>query len=204
MRRAAAVLAALATFAAFAGGAAAGELRGHVRLALPGLTLPDVGPVVVYLESEKPSAAPVPPPATMRQQNAQFSPPFLAVARGGEVAMPNGDAIYHNAFSFSSPNEFDLGLYPAGESRAVAFRHPGVVRIFCSIHEAMNGTVFVSPTPWFAVVDADGSFAIPSVPAGKYRVRTWAEKLPPVEKPLQMGRGAKTVDLTLGSPGDRP
>ena len=200
MRRAAAVLAALATCALLAGGASAGELRGRVRLALPGLTLPDVGPVVVYLESEKPSAVPAPPPALMRQSNAQFSPPFLAVAKGGEVAMPNDDAIYHNAFSFSSPNEFDLGLYPAGESRAVAFRHPGVVRIFCSIHEAMNGTVFVSPTPWFAVVDADGSFAIPSVPAGKYRVRTWAEKLPPIEQPLQMGSGAKTVNLTLGSP----
>ena len=203
MRRAAALLAALAALATpamFAGGAAGGELRGHVRLALPGLTLPDVGPVVVYLESEKPAAAPATPTAVMRQVNARFSPPFLAVAKDSEVAMPNDDAIYHNAFSFSSPNEFDLGLYPAGESRAAAFRHPGVVRIFCSIHEAMNGTVFVAPTPWFAVVDADGSFAIPAVPAGKYRVRTWAEKLPPVEKPLQMGAAAKTLDLTLGSP----
>ena len=197
MRRAAAVLAALAALAVPASG---GELRGHVRLALPGLALPDVGPVVVYLESETPAAAPAPPPAVMRQSNARFSPPFLAVAKGSEVAMPNDDAIYHNAFSFSSPNDFDLGLYPAGESRAVALRHPGVVRIFCSIHEAMNGTVFVAPTPWFAVVDADGSYAIRGVPAGKYHVRTWAEKLPPVERPLQMGASAKTLDLTLGSP----
>jgi plastocyanin len=186
--------------ASLAAPAAAGELRGRVGLALPGLTLPDVGPVVVYLESDKPIAAPAPKPAEMRQQNARFSPAFLAVARGTDVAMPNDDAIYHNAFSFSSPNDFDLGLYPAGESRAVAFQHPGLVKIFCSIHEAMNGTVFVAPTPWFAVVDADGSFRIRSIPRGKFHLRTWAEKLPPIEKPVSIGAGTATIDLTIGAP----
>jgi plastocyanin len=197
MRRAASIL---LLAGALASPGWAGELRGRIRLALPGLTLPDVGPVVVYLESDKPIAAPAPPPAEIRQQNARFSPPFLAVSLGTDVAMPNDDAIYHNVFSFSTPNEFDLGLYPSGESRAVAFRHPGVVKIFCSIHEAMNGTVFVAPTPWFAVVDVDGRFAIRSVPRGKFRLRTWAEKLPPSETPVSIGAGTKTVELTIGAP----
>jgi hypothetical protein len=197
MRRAAVALLAAALAAP---GAAAGELSGHVRLALPNLTLPDVGPVVVYLESDSPIAARPSPPALIRQQNARFSPPFLAVARGTDVAMPNDDAIYHNVFSFSSPNDFDLGLYPSGESRAVAFQHPGVVRIFCSIHEQMNGTVFVAPTPWFAVVDADGSFRIPGVPRGTFRVRTWTEKLPAIEQPVTIGAGTRKLELVLGTP----
>ena len=199
MSRTAALLAIAAALAAPAS-VSAGDLHGHVRLALPGLTLPDVGPVVVYLESEALTSAPTTPPAVMRQQNARFSPPFLAVAKGTDLAMPNDDAIYHNAFSFSSPNDFDLGLYPAGESRAVALRHPGVVRIFCSIHEAMNGTVFVSPSPWFGIVDADGSYRIAGVPSGSFRVRTWAEKLPPIEKTLRVGGGEATLDLVLGTP----
>jgi plastocyanin len=197
MRRALA-LACLA--AALSAPAAAGELRGRVELAFPGVTLADVGPVVVYLEGGDGAArAPAAPQAEVRQKSASFSPPFLAVARGQDVAMPNEDAIYHNVFSFSAPNDFDLGLYPGGESRTVAFKHPGVVRLFCSIHESMNGTLFVAPTPWFAVVDADGRYTISGVPAGRFRLRTWAEKLPPSEREVVIGNGATRADVRLGS-----
>jgi plastocyanin len=179
--------------------APAGEVRGRLQLALPGLRLDQLGPIVVYLEGG-PGTAPVSaaPPAEIRQRNAQFSPPFLAVARGRNVAMPNDDAIYHNVFSFSAPNDFDLGLYPAGESRAVAFRHSGVVRIFCSIHEGMTGTLFVAPTPWFALADADGGFEISGVPEGRFRLRTWAERLPPSERELRVGAGVTRVELAIG------
>ena len=201
MRRA---LAGACLAAALSAPAAAGELRGRVELAFPGVALSDVGPVVVYLDGGEGAARPVSaaPPAEIRQRSASFSPPFLAVAQGQNVAMPNDDAIYHNVFSFSAPNDFDLGLYPGGESRAVVFQHPGVVRIFCSIHESMNGTLFVAPTPWFAVVDADGRFAIPGVPAGRFRLRTWAAKLPPSEREVTVGKGLSTVDVRLGDGGN--
>jgi plastocyanin len=203
MRRA---LAAACLAAALSSPAAAGELRGRVQLAFPGVTLSDVGPVVVYLEGGDGAArdAGAAPRAEIRQKSASFSPPFLAVARGQGVAMPNEDAIYHNVFSFSAPNDFDLGLYPGGESRTVAFKHPGVVRIFCSIHESMNGTLFVAPTPWFAVVGADGRFAIPGVPAGRFRLLTWAEKLPPTEREVVVGPGVRSVDVLLGGEPGRP
>jgi hypothetical protein len=196
MRRplAAALLAAL-----LSAPAAAGELRGRVVLDLPGVGLADVVPVVVYLDGGDGAARPAPPsrPPTLRQKSARFSPPFLVVARGQPVAMPNDDAIYHNVFSFSAPNDFDLGLYPAGESRSVTFRSPGVVRIFCSIHESMNATVFVTPTPWFAVVDGSGDFSIEGVPAGRYLLRTWAEKLPARELNVRVGAGVTSLEVRL-------
>jgi plastocyanin len=194
-------LAAACLAAALAAPADAGELQGRVELALPGVALSDVGPIVVYLEGGPPRAAAAAPPAEIRQQSARFSPPFLAVARGQAVEMPNEDDIYHNVFSFSAPNDFDLGLYPGGESRRVAFEHPGVVRIFCSIHEAMNGTLFVAPTPWFAVVDADGRFVIAGAPAGRFRLRTWAAKLPPSEQEVTLGTGPSSVAVRLGGDG---
>jgi plastocyanin len=185
-----------------AGSAArAGDLRGRVRLELPDLRLADVGPVVVYLEPLDGTAPEAPVPAgsaTLRQRDARFAPSFLAVARGQSVAMPNEDAIYHNVFSFSAPNDFDLGLYPGGESRSVAFRRPGPVRVYCSIHESMNATLFVAPTPWFTVAGADGRFALPAVPPGRFRLRTWTEKLPPLERVVEVGRGATELDLRLG------
>jgi len=180
--------------------AGAGELRGRVQLAVPGLSLADVGPIVVYLDGGDGAPPAAAPAAEIRQRNASFSPPFLAVARGGAVSMPNDDAIYHNVFSFSEPNQFDLGLYPSGESRAVSFEHPGVVRIFCSIHESMNGTLFVAPSPWFAVVDPDGSYAITDIPNGRYRLRTWAEKLPPTEREVTLP-APTPLDLRIGDGG---
>jgi hypothetical protein len=194
MRRAfaAAVGVALATQAA-----AAGELRGSVALDLPGARLADFGPVVVYLEGRD-GARSGSGPGALRQRGAQFTPGFLAVAAGDSVAMPNDDDIFHNVFSFSSPNDFDLGLYPGGESREVRFEHPGVVKVYCSIHEAMSATLFVAPTRWFAVVDADGRYAIPGVPPARYRLRTWAEKLPESALDVEVGAGVTSLDLRLG------
>lgn len=188
----------LASLAVLAGTAQAGEVRGRVSVDLGGLALADVTPVVVYLEPVLGETAwRTPAAAVLRQRHATFQPGFLVVARGQTVEMPNDDTIFHNVFSFSAPNDFDLGLYPAGRSRSVTFEHPGPVRLYCSIHESMNATVFVAPTPWFAQVSQDGRFAIPDVPDGRWRLRTWTEKLPSVERRLEVDRGPVAVELPL-------
>ena len=89
----------------------AGEVQGRVEVALGGARLADVGPFFVHLEAID---APVPdkPPAEVpiiRQSGARFSPPILVVAAGQKVEMRNDDRIYHNVFSYSVPNDFDLG-----------------------------------------------------------------------------------------------
>jgi plastocyanin len=199
-----ALLAALAAPLHTAAGedAATGSLRGKLRLAVEGSKLADAGPVVAYLEPLD-GATPPPVPASVprvNQKDARFSPQFLAIAAGQSVAMPNDDAIYHNVFSYSTPNEFDLGLYPAGESRKVTFRHAGVVRTYCSIHESMSGTIFVAPNAYFAVVRPTGEFEIRNVAPGRYRLTTWCERLPAAVREIQVpaGTGA-AVELVIGS-----
>ena len=199
IRARASVLAAL-SLCALAAGAARAEsvVRGRVALDLPGTTLADLGPVVVYVDgdgSAKPPAGPLP---SVHQKDARFAPSFLAIAAGQDVAMPNDDRIFHNVFSYSKPNDFDLGLYASGESRTVPFRHPGVVKLYCSIHESMNGAIFVAPTPWFAVAAPDGSFALRGVPAGRRRLRTWNEKLPDTEHAIDVPAGGELrLDVSL-------
>ncbi|HKA16011.1 MAG TPA: carboxypeptidase regulatory-like domain-containing protein [Myxococcota bacterium] len=182
-----------------------GELRGAVSLGVAGIPLAAVAPVVVYLESLAAPSAGAPAPRTvarMRQHDARFSPPFLVVAAGQSVEMANDDAIYHNVFSYSRPNDFDLGLYPAGESRTLVLKHPGVVKLYCSIHESMNATILVAPTRWFDVVDAKGGYVLPGVPPGRYRAVVWTERLPAVERVVEIGAGApRTVDWVIGAPG---
>ena len=55
----------------------------------------------------------------------------------------------------------------------VQFDKPGVVRLRCSIHRYMDGVIYVTPTPYFAVVGKDGDFSIPNVKPGTYRLKTW-------------------------------
>lgn len=179
-----------------------GRVHGRVRFDLPGMQLADLGPVVVYVADDGAPGAPPPArtdrPAAVHQKDARFAPAFLAVAAGQAVAMPNDDQIYHNVFSYSRPNEFDLGLYPAGESRSVTLQHPGVVKLYCSIHESMNGTLFVAPTPWFATAAADGSFALEGVPPGRHRLRTWNERLPDTETAIEVSAGGDVaVEVSL-------
>lgn len=186
-----------------AGNAETGTLRGHVALGVEGVALADMGPIVVYLEPiAGDDAAPAAPPARVLQKDATFSPGFLVIVQGQSVEMRNDDAIYHNVFSFSKPNDFDLGTYPAGKSRSVTFRHAGVVRTYCSIHDSMRGTIFVSPSRHFASVDSAGNFVIRGVPAGHHRLHSWCERLPEVVAEVVVKAGQTTnLELSLGRTG---
>ena len=186
-----------------AAAASAGELRGHVKLGVQGVALDDAGPVVVYLEGSSSQLKFEAPkrPLEIHQKDASFAPPFLVITAGETVIMPNDDVIFHNVFSYSTPNDFDLGLYPRGESRAKTFQYPGVVRIYCSIHESMNATIFVAPSIWHAVVGAKGDYTIRDVPPGKYRLRTWNRRLPPATLLVEIGGGAATADIVVAAGG---
>lgn len=181
----------------------AGEVAGTLSLGVEGVRLASLGPTAVYLESAtggSPAAA-AGQRETIRQSNAHFVPEFLVVAAGTTLEMPNDDTIFHNVFSLSRPNDFDLGIYPAGESRSVTLAHAGLVRLYCSIHESMRGTVLVAPSRWFAVASPAGAYHIRGVPPGSYTLHVWNERLPAVEQKIVVPGGVLRVDVTLGVPG---
>ncbi len=132
---------------------------------------------VVYLEADPSDLlGPVSPPARhpiLDQTGLRFHPQVLPIVKGTTVDFPNGDIVFHNVFSYSSPKEFDLGRYPMGDSRSVTFDKPGVVRVYCDIHSDMNATILVFNHPYFATPNEEGSFVIRNVPEGKYRLCLW-------------------------------
>jgi plastocyanin len=139
----------------------------------------------------------------LRQKNARFAPGFMVVSAGESVKMPNEDAIYHNVFSYSKPNEFDLGLYPPLASRDVKLLHPGVVKVYCSIHESMSAIILVTPTSDFARVKSSGKFEIRDVQPGRYRLHVWSEKLPEQTRSISIAAG-DTVRVKVEIGGARP
>jgi plastocyanin len=85
---------------------------------------------------------------------------------GTRVSFPNVDAIYHNAFSLSPGNTFDMGLYRKGASRDVVMKNPGIVHVYCNIHPDMASSVVVVEGNAFAVVQKRRLFQDRRHPAG--------------------------------------
>lgn len=109
------------------------------------------------------------------QENKQFHPHVLVVPVGAVVEFPNRDVLFHSVFSMFNNKRFDLGLYEAGTEKSITFNKPGISYIFCNIHAQMSATVITLETPYFAVSNHDGDFAISGVPAGEYAMSIWAE-----------------------------
>jgi plastocyanin len=132
--------------------------------------------VVVWLTNlhAREMAAPG-PTARLLQKDKRFTPHVLAVTVGTAIEFPNRDPFFHDVFSIYHGKPFDLGLYESGAVRKVKFSEPGVSYIFCNIHSEMSAVVVALSTPHFTVTARDGSFAIPRVPPGQYKLEIWYE-----------------------------
>jgi plastocyanin len=128
--------------------------------------------VAVWLESERDEPAP-PARATMQQRNRRFEPELLVIPVGSVVEFPNFDAIFHNIFSLSRTQGFDLGYYPKGQSRIVKFPRSGIVQVYCHVHPSMYAAIVVTSSRWSGKPAQDGSFSWPDVPHGNYRLTIW-------------------------------
>lgn len=163
-----------------AGPALAGTVAGRVQLLEKGgRRATDLSEVVVYLEG-----VPVKPKvpktiaATITMEFKKFKPHVVVIPVGATVDFPNQDAIFHNAFSVSGQNRFDLDLYKRPKSGVFTFQNAGVVRVYCNIHPQMSAVIIVRDNPFFAMAAQDGTFSIDKVPAGTYKLTAWHDHVP--------------------------
>jgi plastocyanin len=158
------------------------------------------GGAVVFL---KRLDAPTPRPKagqvrTVVQKEKRFEPRVLAVTVGTTVDFRNDDPLFHNVFSLSRPNDFDLGLYKGGTSESKTFDAPGAVQLLCNIHSSMQGYVYVVDTPWFGQADGAGRFTIKGVPPGEYEVKVWHEAASRVSQTkVKVADGAGPLSLSV-------
>jgi hypothetical protein len=135
---------------------------------------------VLWLKPLNPGVAiaPAAPPRggyTLLQKNKMFSPHLLVVPTGSVVMFPNADPFFHNVFSLFDGQRFDLALYEAGKTKAVAFSREGISYIFCNIHSEMSAVVVALSTPLYSIADSDGAFHLNGVPPGDYEMHLWVE-----------------------------
>ena len=111
--------------------------------------------------------------AVMIQKKQLFIPEVLPVFKGTTVNFPNKDTVFHNAFSMSPGNIFDLGTYGPGKNPNVTFKTPGKVDIFCNMHHQMHAIALVFQHPFFTLTSKKGEYVIQGVPAGTYTIKAW-------------------------------
>ena len=188
MRPLAAAVLALSLTAPLAGAA----LTGTVSLVQDGKPRTDASNAVVWIEGA-PRTGSGPAKADMRQASKRFQPKVVAVEKNGTVEFPNDDPVYHNVFSVSGANRFDLGLYRSGASKSKEFDESGLVRVYCNIHPQMVGFVMVVDSDFFAVTGPDGKFRFDDVPAGTWTLKAWHEEAATT--------ASETIRVTAGPEG---
>lgn len=210
VNRALVTLAAAAAATALAGSMAAPlaaeELRGRIDLvARDGKGKArgsDPTQAVVYFESAATPPHPPKPPETAYRlvtHNKEFTPHILAVPVGSRVQFPNQDKILHNVFSVSPGNAFDLGIYRSGPPKEKRFEQPGLVRVFCNVHQSMVAYILVLDTAHYVAPAGDGSFRLTGLPKGPGKLTVWHEQADPwsVELSLPLAEDAAPVAARL-------
>jgi plastocyanin len=196
MRRLLLAIGLMAPFIAFAA-----ELTGHIDLTSEGKTLraEEAQDAIVYFRPKAPpKVKPTAQPATMSTRHKQFVPRVLAVTVGSQVRFPNEDPILHNAFSTSTDNSFDVGLYSQGEGQTVTFNHVGYIRVYCNVHHSMIGHILVLDTPYFTHPDANGNFKLTDLPPGEGDFVVWHERATPWHTVISSSeKTAQAVKLEL-------
>jgi plastocyanin len=154
------------------------------------------GDIVVSLQAPGLTVTPPSQEPEMDQKGMVFIPHVLPVVKGTTVKFLNSDPYAHNVFS--PEGKYNLGTWPTGQTREHKFDKPGVYTQLCRVHPEMEAFIVVLDTPYFAVTDKTGKFTIEGVPAGKYTLVAWSEKLKEGKQTVTVENGKSiTTDLTL-------
>jgi plastocyanin len=155
---------------------------------------PDPPVAVVYLDGSFPDAIASSKSVTNQvlQQGMQFRPAVLPIQAGSAVSFPNGDDFYHNVFSYSKPKRFDLGRYRKEDRSPVqVFDKPGLVKLYCEIHQHMRGVILVLDTPYFTTTRTNGTYELTNLPRGKFVLKAWIDEKHTFEKPVSLEPGQR-------------
>ncbi|MBC8131929.1 MAG: hypothetical protein H7X95_03035 [Deltaproteobacteria bacterium] len=152
-----------------------------------------LGQAYVYLDGPK-SLASRTSSVEVKQVSRQFVPAVSVVQVGTRVLFPNEDRVFHNVFSRTPGDAFDLGTLKSGDRpNPVVLLKPGHIEIFCNIHSKMRADILVVPNSIWTRVRPDGSFQLSGVPVGVHRVVLWGPDIKAVTQRVEVTAAGGTT-----------
>jgi hypothetical protein len=125
-------------------------------------------------------------PLTLDQQGCEFSPRVFGIRDGQPLELVNDDPTLHNVhalgegggFLSRGANAFNVAMpVQHGRVRRRFDAPQTMVTVVCDVHPWMRAYAGVVAHPFFAVSAADGSYRISGLPAGRFVVEAWQERL---------------------------
>ncbi len=134
---------------------------------------------------------------TLDQNGCRYAPHVLAVPAGADVTILNPDKVLHNIHTYSKINKPINRAQPKFKKKlTVKFTEPEVFEVKCDVHGWMGGWIFVAGNPYYSVTGDDGAFSLADLPAGKYNVEIWHEKLGTMTREVEVKAGeTATLDI---------
>jgi plastocyanin len=126
-------------------------------------------------------------PVVVDQQDCMYRPRVQGAVEGQKIEFKNSDQTMHNVHAFAGTKTlFNAPQQPKAAPMDKDPKATDVVKLQCDVHPWMRGYVVYSKSPLYAVSGTDGTFEIKDVPAGKYTIEAWHEKL-----------GTQTAEITV-------
>lgn len=168
--------------------------------------------VVISVRSRKLKAKPPTKNPVLDQVNCAYVPYVLAVVAGSTIDVTSSDPVAHNVHSYAKKDPeatVNWQIAQKGKAFPLTLKKAEPIKFTCDIHKWMTGYVVVVENNHFAVTgykdkadkwlssdayeksDDAGTFTIPDVPEGKYRLQAWHSEL-----------GTATAKVTVDASGD--
>ena len=118
------------------------------------------------------------------QKGCWFIPRVFGIQVNQTFEVLNSDRMIHNV---NATPEFNLAMVPIRNMITTRFTEPRTMLLIkCNVHPWMRAYAGVLEHPFYSVSKEDGGFEIVNLPAGKYILEAWHEKL-----------GTKTQEIIL-------
>jgi plastocyanin len=144
-------------------------------------------------------------PVVIQQKGCMYWPHVIAMRANQKLEVLNSDKTAHNIHPTPANNREWNKFQPPGSPLEETFpREEVAIPVRCNLHPWMRGYIAVFKHPFFAVTGKDGSFQLPSLPAGEYMVEAWHERLGTLTQKLTIAAGeSKKIEFVFKSkPGN--
>lgn len=169
-----------------------------------GNPVPDV--VVIAISPGHAQLAPAKATLEIVQQDLRFVPAVSVATPGTLVRFSNKDHFDHHVRGTQAQSfEFRIAAYDAAKPGAskpgevILQGGTGPVQLGCFVHSRMNGSLYITDSPFHGVTGADGSVQLLAVPEGPVKFVIWHSQqlLEQAAVPATVLAGTQAVTLSL-------